>query len=232
MNGNGDLFGGAGALSWADLAPGGGPQGSAAREALGPAATVLRGWALPAVADLVAAVEGVAAASPFRHLITPGGASMSVAITNCGRLGWTSDRRGYRYSELDPAHGRPWPAMPEALAQWAHAAAAEAGFADFHPDACLVNHYAPGARMGLHQDRDERDLTQAIVSVSLGMPAIFLFGGLRRQDPVQRVPLLHGDVVVWGGDDRLRFHGVQAVKEQPHPELGARRLNLTFRRAG
>lgn len=204
----------------------------AAREPLGTGAFVLPGFALPFVDELLPAVRAVEAQAPFRHLVTPGGFTMSVALTNCGALGWTSDRRGYRYSATDPDSGRPWPAMPEALARLAREAASAAGFDGFAPDACLVNRYAPGARLSLHQDKDERDYGAPIVSVSLGMPAVFLFGGLARGDKAARVPLAHGDVVVWGGEDRLRYHGVLPLKDEPHPLLGAIRINLTFRKAG
>lgn len=202
------------------------------RESLGPQATVLRGFARSRVDALLPALETVQAASPFRHMVTPGGFAMSVALTNCGRLGWTTDRRGYRYTPLDPDHGQPWPAMPAVFADLAREAAAAAGFEGFQPDACLVNRYLPGARMSLHQDRNERDLEAPVVSVSLGMAATFLFGGLARTDQAVRVPLYHGDVVVWGGVDRLRFHGVLPLKDDPHPLLGRQRINFTLRKAG
>ncbi|WP_416820820.1 DNA oxidative demethylase AlkB [Delftia tsuruhatensis] len=201
-------------------------------EPIGPQSVVLRGHALPRAAPLLAAVDGVMAQAPLRHLVTPGGFTMSVAMTNCGALGWTSDRRGYRYSAIDPVSGQSWPAMPAVFAQLAGEAAAAAGFEGFAPDACLINQYLPGSRLSLHQDRDERDLDAPIVSVSLGMPATFLFGGLARADKTARVLLRHGDVVVWGGVDRLRHHGVLPLKDQPHPLLGGRRINLTFRKAG
>lgn len=203
-----------------------------AREPLGPGAFVLPGFALPFVDELLPAIHAVEERAPFRHLVTPGGFTMSVALTNCGTLGWTSDRRSYRYSPTDPASGLPWPAMPEPFTRLAREAAAAAGFDGFVPDACLVNRYAPGARLSLHQDKDEHDYGAPIVSVSLGMPAVFLFGGLARGDKAVRVPLVHGDVVVWGGEDRLRYHGVLPLKEAPHPLLGAQRINLTFRKAG
>jgi alkylated DNA repair protein (DNA oxidative demethylase) len=203
-----------------------------AREALGPGAFVLPGFALPFVDELLPAIDALQQRAPFRHLVTPGGFTMSVALTNCGALGWTSDRRGYRYSPTDPDTGQPWPAMSDAFQCLAREAAATAGFDGFVPDACLVNRYAPGARLSLHQDKDERDYGAPIVSVSLGMPAIFLFGGLARGDKAVRVPLRHGDVVVWGGEDRLRYHGVLPLKEEAHALLGAQRINLTFRKAG
>lgn len=204
----------------------------AAREPLGPGAFVLPGSALPFTGVLLPAIEALTERAPFRHLVTPGGFTMSVALTNCGALGWTSDRRGYRYSPNDPGTGQPWPPMPEPFARLAREAAAAAGFDGFAPDACLVNRYVPGARLSLHQDKDEHDYGAPIVSVSLGMPAVFLFGGLARGDKPVRVPLAHGDVVVWGGEDRLRYHGVLPLKDDAHPLLGAVRINLTFRKAG
>ena len=202
------------------------------REAIGPASVVLRGWALPWEAALLNALPPLEAAAPLRHMDTPGGFTMSVALTNCGALGWVSDRRGYRYSASDPASGRPWPPMPEVFRQLAQDAAEAAGFLAFAPDACLVNRYRPGARLALHQDQDERHYDAPIVSISLGMAATFLFGGHARADKPLKVPLLHGDVVVWGGVDRLRFHGVMPLKDNPHPLLGRQRINLTLRRAG
>ena len=199
---------------------------------LGDQAVVLRGWALPQVAALWPALQAVIAQAPLRHMVTPGGQQMQVALTNCGALGWISDRRGYRYGALDPTTDRPWPAMPAPFLALAQSAAARAGFAAFQPDACLINRYLPGTRLSLHQDRDERDFTQPSVSVSLGLPAVFGWGGLRRADRPQRVPLLHGDVVVWGGADRLRFHGVAPVPAGAHALTGAARINFTFRQAG
>ena len=195
-------------------------------------AMVLRGFALASEAVLLQALDAITAQAPFRHLVTPGGLRMSVAMTNAGPLGWVSDRRGYRYDPIDPDSGRPWPPMPAVFLQLADAAAAHAGFTGFVPDACLLNRYEAGARLSLHQDRDERDLGQPIVSVSLGIPAVFLFGGLQRADRPQRVPLAHGDVVVWGGPARLRYHGVLPLKPNHHAALGECRINLTFRRAG
>jgi alkylated DNA repair protein (DNA oxidative demethylase) len=198
---------------------------------LGESATVLRGFAKPIENELLAALDRVVAAAPFRHMVTPGGFRMSVAMTNCGLAGWVTDRRGYRYDPLDPETGQPWPAMPEAFADLAARAAAEAGFASFAPDACLINRYEPGSRLSLHQDRNERDFGAPIVSVSLGLPATFLFGGLKRSDRPRRVPLTHGDVVVWGGPARLAFHGIMPLAEGEHPLLGRLRINLTFRQA-
>ena len=157
---------------------------------------------------------------------------MAVGLTNCGTLGWVSDQHGYLYSPNDPLSGQPWPALPPVLLALASRAAAMAGFDGFVPDACLVNHYLPGTRLSLHQDRDEQDFGQPIVSVSLGLPAVFLFGGLQRADKAQRIALSHGDVLVWGGEDRLRFHGVLPIKPGVHPRLGERRINLTLRKAG
>lgn len=202
------------------------------QERLGPQALVLRGFALPFIDELLPAIADIEAASPFRQMQTPGGHTMSAALSNCGELGWVSDTRGYRYSRLDPQSGQPWPTMPASFARLACASAAEAGFKNFEPDACLINRYAPSARMSPHQDKNERDFTAPIVSVSLGMAAVFLFGGLRRTDPAVRVTLYHGDVVVWGGEDRMRYHGIMPVKGAAHPLLGAQRINFTFRKAG
>jgi alkylated DNA repair protein (DNA oxidative demethylase) len=199
------------------------------RVELAPGAWVLRGFALASAEALFANIERIAAHSPFRHLVTPGGKTMSVAMTNCGAVGWYSDRRGYRYVERDPETGQPWPAMPALFAELARGAAHEAGFSDYAPDVCLVNRYEVGTRLTLHQDRDEHDRHAPIVSVSLGVPAIFLFGGLKRNEPRRRVPLAHGDVVVWGGASRMRYHGVLPVNAGEHPLTGPRRFNLTFR---
>jgi DNA oxidative demethylase len=201
-------------------------------EALAPGAWLFHGFALGSAAAVLAAIEAVQAAAPFRHWVTPGGFRMSVAMTNCGNLGWVSDRRGYRYDARDPLSGNPWPPMPSILFELAQRAARAGGFPGFEPDACLLNRYEPGNRLTLHQDRDERDFTAPIVSVSLGLPAIFLFGGRARRDRHLRIPLRHGDVVVWGGPARLNHHGVLALKDGSHETLGSRRLNLTFRRAG
>lgn len=198
-------------------------------DTLGPGAVVLRGFAAPRDAELSAAIAQVSSVAPFRHLITPGGYRMSVAMTNCGPLGWVSDERGYRYDALDPEQGRPWAPMPRVIAELGAEAAARAGFERFSPNACLVNRYEPGARLSLHQDKDEQDFSAPIVSISLGVPATFLFGGLRRKDPTMRVRLTHGDVVVWGGPARLRYHGVLALKPAQHPFAGALRINLTLR---
>jgi DNA oxidative demethylase len=200
-------------------------------QGIAPGAVLLRGAALAQEAELRDAVEAVTRQSPFRHMMTPGGFTMSVAMTNCGAAGWITDRGGYRYGPLDPLSGQPWPALPEVLASLATETAARAGFAHFIPDACLINRYEPGSRMSLHQDKNELDYAAPIVSVSLGLPAVFLFGGERRADKTQRVPLVHGDVVVWGGPARLRFHGVLPLKDGEHPLLGRRRINLTFRKA-
>jgi alkylated DNA repair protein (DNA oxidative demethylase) len=205
---------------------------STSSERLSTGAVLLHGYALPQEIEILAGIARIAAASPFRHMTTPGGFEMSVAMTNCGPLGWTSDRRGYRYSPLDPTLDKPWPAMPASFADLAASAAEAAGYLHFRPDACLINRYAPGTRLSLHQDKDERDFSQPIVSVSLGLPATFLFGGLKRNDKSVRLPLQHGDVVVWGGEDRLRFHGVLPLREGQHPQLGNVRINLTFRKAG
>ena len=201
-------------------------------ERLAPGAWVLHGFALAVDGALVAAVREITAAAPFRHLETPGGFRMSVGMTNCGSLGWVSDGRGYRYESRDPLSGSAWPSMPETFLALAESAAAAGGFPGFVPDACLINRYEPGARLTLHQDKDELDLASPIVSVSLGIPAVFLFGGEKRSERQRRVPLRHGDVVVWGGASRLRHHGVLPVKVGWSDLLGAQRLNLTFRRTG
>ena len=202
-----------------------------AREELAPGAWVLRGFALDRAALLLRDIEHIAAQSPFRNLITPGGKTMSVAMTNCGSVGWFSDRRGYRYAPADPETNKPWPAMPALFAQLACDAAHAAGFDDYAPDVCLINRYEIGTRLTLHQDQDERDRISPIVSVSLGLSATFLFGGFARNDPQRRIPLVHGDVVVWGGSSRMRYHGVLPIKAGEHPLTGSRRYNLTFRKA-
>nr|WP_318384145.1 DNA oxidative demethylase AlkB [uncultured Enterobacter sp.] len=202
------------------------------QEPLAPGAVVLRRFAVSRADALLAAIAQVASQSPFRQMVTPGGYTMSVAMTNCGRLGWTTDARGYLYSPVDPKTGQPWPAMPDALAVLCHDAAVAAGYGDFVPDACLINRYAPGAKLSLHQDKDEPDLRAPIVSVSLGLPAVFQFGGLKRSDPLTRLMLEHGDVVVWGGPSRLFYHGILPLKAGEHPLTGAYRYNLTFRQAG
>ena len=194
-------------------------------------AVLLRRFAESEAARLLEAVDTVARQAPFRYMVTPGGYRMSVAMTNCGDVGWVSDASGYRYDPIDPESGNRWPEMPALFRKLAEDAAAEAGFAGFAPDACLINRYEPGARLSLHQDRDERHLGAPIVSVSLGLPATFLFGGLKRSDPTRRYRLEHGDVVVWGGPARLAFHGVAALAEGEHGLLGRQRINLTFRRA-
>nr|WP_197976673.1 MULTISPECIES: DNA oxidative demethylase AlkB [unclassified Pseudomonas] len=208
------------------------PQQPSRREALGEQTFVLRGFALPWLDDILPALRVVLKAAPFRRMETPGGHTMSVALSNCGQFGWSTDARGYRYVSDDPLSGRPWPVLPEVLRTLAREAAAAAGFEDFIPDACLLNRYVPGARMSLHQDRNERDYTAPIVSVSLGLAAMFQLGGLQRSDRPIRVPLLHGDVMVWGGVDRLRFHGVLPLKEGVHPVMGPQRINFTLRKAG
>ncbi len=201
-------------------------------ESLGDGAALLRGFAAPDELDLLEAVRDVTTAAPLRHMVTPGGFRMSVAMTNCGALGWVSNKSGYRYDPIDPETGENWPRMPNCFVRLAQNAAEQAGFAAFKPDACLVNRYEPGTRLSLHQDRNEIDFGKPIVSVSLGLPAVFLFGGANRTDKAVRIPLTHGDVVVWGGPARLRFHGVMPIKAGVHPLVGSYRINLTFRRAG
>lgn len=204
---------------------------SPSKEVIGDGAALLRGLALPFEAELLSSLSDILAVSPFRHMVTPGGFTMSVAMTNCGPAGWVTDRTGYRYDRIDPITGKPWPPMPVCFSDLAVAAAAEADYPEFRPDACLINRYEPGARLSLHQDKNERDFGNPIVSVSLGLPAIFQFGGLKRIDPTRRYELRHGDVGVWGGPSRLCYHGVLPLKEGYHKTLGRVRVNLTFRDA-
>ena len=207
------------------------PLAYVAPQVMAPGAVLLRGFAIGVDQALLDAVAQVTASAPWRHLVTPGGYTMSVAMSNCGALGWVSDRSGYRYTRTDPLSGQPWPAMPDCFVDLARRAAAEAGFEDFKPDACLINRYEPGARLSLHQDRDEGDMSAPIVSVSLGLPAAFLFGSTLRKDRPARYRLVHGDVAVWGGPARLAYHGVAPLAEGEHALLGRQRINLTFRRA-
>ena len=197
---------------------------------------LLKGFALQNEAALLDDLKSVMAQSALRHMVTPGGFTMSVTMTNCGDLGWVSDKKGYRYSALDfsqhPSTGEPWPQMPKSFLMLATQAADVAGYSHFLPDACLINQYQIAARMSLHQDKDEQDFNQPIVSVSLGVPATFLFGGLKRSDKPMKIPLQHGDVVVWGGASRLKFHGIMPLKANIHQVLGEYRFNLTFRKAG
>jgi len=202
------------------------------KEAITTDAVVLRQFLLSRASGLYEAIKGVEQKAPFRHMKTAGGFTMSAAITSCGDFGWISDRRGYRYSKTDPVTEQPWPAIPDILRETAQQCALEAGYKDFNPDACLINRYAPGAKMSLHQDKDEKDFTAPIVSISLGVPATFLFGGPKRSDKTIKVPVTHGDVVVWGGQSRLYFHGVSPIKEAYHPFWGDQRINITFRVAG
>ena len=199
--------------------------------AIAKGATLLHGFAVGAAPPLLQAIEDVVAAAPLRHMITPGGYRMSVAMTNCGAAGWVTDRSGYRYDARDPLTGKPWPAMPGIFSDLARRAAAAGGFGDFEPDACLINRYKPGARLTMHQDKNERDYTAPIVSVSLGLPAVFLFGSLRRKDRPQRMRLEGGDVAVWGGPTRFAYHGVAPLADGDDPLTGRCRYNLTFRTA-
>jgi alkylated DNA repair protein (DNA oxidative demethylase) len=201
------------------------------RQDIAPGAALLRGFARDNEHDVLAAIDAVVACASFRHMMTPGGHTMSVAMTSCGTAGWVTDRRGYRYSPTDPDSAAPWPEMPAVLRDLAQRAATEAGFAGFDPDACLINRYVPGARMALHQDKDEADFSAPIVSVSLGLPATFQFGGMNRSDKPSNYRLRHGDVLVWGGPSRLVYHGVLTLKDGEHPLLGRQRINLTFRKA-
>jgi len=195
-------------------------------------AWLLRAFIAPdQVTLLMQEIATILMRSPLRQMVTPGGQTMSVAMSNCGPFGWVTDRRGYRYQREDPLSSQPWPPMPPLFSSLAAEAAQVAGFPDFAPDACLINRYQPGARMSLHQDRDEQDMTQPIVSISLGLPATFLFGGSQRRDRPQRLRLQSGDVVVWGGPARLLFHGVDTLAAGEHPLTGPYRYNLTMRRA-
>jgi DNA oxidative demethylase len=194
-------------------------------------AVLLRGAALPYAKVLLTALGDIAALSPFRYMVTPGGHTMSVAMTNCGVSGWVADRTGYRYDRIDSETGNPWPPMPDCFLDLAVAAAGEAGYSEFRPDACLINRYEPGARLSLHQDKNERNFADPIVSVSLGLPATFQFGGQKRNDRVKTFSLRHGDIAVWGGPSRLCFHGVSMLKDGHHESVGRLRINLTFRRA-
>jgi alkylated DNA repair protein (DNA oxidative demethylase) len=199
-------------------------------EQLAEGALLLRNFFAAEQPDVIAALRMIVKAAPFRHLVTPGGHTMSVAMTNCGRVGWVSDARGYRYDPVDPDSGKPWPEMPAPFRDLAARAAVRAGFDAFVPDACLINRYKPGAKLTLHQDKDELDFGAPIVSVSLGLPATFLFGGLTRSAPQKRYRLTHGDVVVWGGPARLAYHGVAPLPDGEHPVMGGQRINLTFRK--
>jgi len=201
------------------------------QETIAEGAVLLRGFARSVEPHLITALREIVTQAPFRHMSTPGGYQMSVAMTNCGSVGWVTDRSGYRYDAIDPQSAKPWPAMPSVFRTLAEQAARDAGFDGFAPDACLINRYQPGARMSLHQDKDENDFGAPIVSVSLGLPAIFLFGGSRRADKPQRFRLEHGDVVVWGGPSRLFFHGVAPLADGEHALMGRQRINLTFRKA-
>lgn len=208
----------------------GAAEAQSSREEIADGAVLLRGFVTPIENVLIDAVRAIVAQSPFRRMTTPGGHQMSVAMTNCGERGWITDHTGYRYDPIDPRTGAPWPAMPPLLRDLARRAAEQGGFRDFTPDACLVNRYEPGTRLSLHQDKDELDYAAPIVSVSLGLPATFLFGGLARAEKPRRFRLVHGDVVVWGGASRLAYHGVAPLADGEHPLLERKRINLTFRR--
>lgn len=208
------------------------PTSLPAVEPIAAGAVILRGFARQDAGRLIETISTIEAIAPFRHMVTPGGYQMSVAMTCCGHLGWTTDRQGYRYTTRDPATSLPWPAMPAIFLDLAGAAAEAAGFSGFTPDSCLINRYAIGSKLSLHQDRDESDRAAPIVSVSLGLPAVFQFGGLQRNDPIRRYRLENGDVVVWGGPTRLAYHGISLLKPGSHPLTGSHRYNLTFRKAG
>lgn len=198
---------------------------------IGPGAVHLPRFAEPNVGELIKAIQKVLLRSPFRQMSTPGGKPMSAELSSCGAYGWVSDVNGYRYMSFDPFTGDRWPAIPAMFASLAAHAAAEAGYPGFNPDTCLINRYVPGAKMSLHQDSNERDFSAPIVSVSLGLPAVFLWGGAARSDRAERIGVEHGDVVVFGGPSRMNFHGVARIAPGEHPLLGACRVNLTFRKA-
>ena len=206
------------------------PMPAGAAHPIGPGAMHLPGFIGTHAAAILATIQAISRQAPFRHMMTPGGHAMSVSMTNCGPLGWITDAQGYRYSRTDPASQMPWPPLPADLETLARAAAAAAGYPDFRPEACLINCYAPGSRMGLHQDRDEADLSAPIVSFSLGRSATFLWGGARRNDPVARIILQQGDAIVWGGPSRLYFHGIAPLAKRRAPQEPELRYNLTFRR--
>lgn len=199
------------------------------RVTLSPGAMLLRGFALPEASELISTLHDIAKNAPFRTMMTPGGGKMSVGMTNCGALGWVTDRRGYRYTPTDPLNNQAWPPLPPAWQKLATRSAEAAGFKGFHPNACLINRYEPGTRMALHQDKDEGDFSQPIVSVSLGLPISFLWGGLKRSTSPHAILLEHGDVLVWGGKARLHYHGVKPLADGLHPVTGRMRFNLTFR---
>lgn len=201
-------------------------------ETIGAEAFVLRGFALPSIDDLLVALNDVLSQSPFRQMQTPGGYTMSAQLSSCGNLGWITDANGYRYSPIDPVSAKPWPSMPTAFLTLAEVAARAVGFNGFVPDTCLINRYVPGAKMSLHQDKHERCYSAPIVSISLGLPAIFQFGGFERSDPAQRISLFHGDIVVWGGVDRLRYHAIMPIQPCHHSLLVGQRINITLRKAG
>ena len=201
------------------------------RQALGPESWLLRHTLQTTACHLMADIHTLTATHPFQHMVTRGGHTMSVATSSYGSYGWVSDaQKGYRYASSNIETGQPWPPIPAHWLALATALAEKAGFNGFHPDSALINRYAVGARMGLHQDRDEATLAWPIVSLSLGLPARFMFGGKQRQAPVKDFTLLHGDVVVWGGADRLRFHGIRPLKAGHHSLTGPYRYNITFRR--
>lgn len=199
------------------------------KQELAPGALCLPAFVLDRAAEVIAELEPIFTQAPLRHLITPGGHKMSVAMSNCGELGWVSDRKGYRYQELDPLSGQAWPAMPKLFLELAQQVAEEVGYKRFQPQACLINQYLPGSKMSLHQDKDENNESAPIVSLSFGINAEFLFGGLSRGSPTKRLTLKHGDAVVWGGPSRFCFHGILPLKDSEHSLLGRQRINITFR---
>ncbi len=198
---------------------------------ISPDAVLFKAALKPVASSLLEEIRTISGANPFRQRKTPGGQLMSAAMTNCGAWGWVTDADGYRYSDIEPETGRTWLPIPAVWIQWVNLFCQRAGLGTFNPDACLINRYAPGAGMGLHQDKDEKDLAIPIVSFSLGAPVLFRWGGLNRQEPVSEFLLEHGDVLVWGGADRMRFHGVKKLRRYQHPLTGHYRYNLTFRQS-
>jgi len=195
-------------------------------EEIFPGAVLMRSLALPQDNEFFTAAEAIIAARPLHHTTTPSGLPMGVMVTDCG------DSRAFanRWDTANPERMRLWPPMPPLLRDFAIRCAVRSGFPQFRPDACHINRYQAGTKLGLHQDRHECDWTQPIVSLSFGLECIFLLGGLQRTDKPRRILLEHGDVIVWGGPSRMRFHGVQPLKPGHHPLTGPYRYNLTFRK--
>jgi len=195
-------------------------------EEIFPGATLMRGLAQAQDGEFLEAMQGVLSAAPLHHATTPTGLPMGVMVSDCG----TPEAFRRRWDPANPAVRQMWPPMPRALLDFSLRCAVRAGFPLFRPDTCHVNRYQAGTKLGLHQDRHECDMSQPIVSVSFGLECVFLLGGLERTDSPKRILLEHGDVIVWGGPSRMRFHGVQPLKPGHHPLTGPYRYNLTFRK--